>query len=89
MGRRKETDNKKQTSEAMIKWLDERNKISNLDIAILRSLANGDDTAKTSIVVNRAYATVETLKGRLYKKIKVRNAAHAVAWGFKNKLIEI
>lgn len=65
------------------------NKISNLDIAIIRSLANGDDTTKTSIVVNRTYKTVETLRRRLYKKINVRNAAHAVAWGFKNKLIEI
>jgi len=63
--------------------------ISNKDIALLRSMANGDDTNQSSKVLGYAYSSIETLKCRLYKKINVNNSAHAVAWGFRNKIIEI
>lgn len=61
--------------------------LNNVDIKIIRLMAEGTTQRQMASLLGYPEGTIETLRHRLYKKVKVFNAPHLVAWAFRNKVL--
>lgn len=60
-----------------------------IDIKILEGLADGKGFVQIGAKLNLPETAVSARARRLYERINVHNAAHAVAWGFRNGYLKI
>lgn len=58
--------------------------VGETDREILVMIANGLSTKQMVEQLGLVESTVDSFRVRMYRRIKVRNAPQAVAWGFKN-----
>jgi DNA-binding NarL/FixJ family response regulator len=62
-------------------------KLSERETEILQQMANGLSSRFIGEALSISEDTVETHRKNIYRKIAARNAAEAMAYGFRNKLI--
>lgn len=52
-------------------------------------LCDGYETREIAVKLNRSPRTIETHRGRVFKKLGVKGAVHLVLFAIKNGLIEV
>lgn len=62
-------------------------KLSERETEILQRMADGLSSRNIAYVLGISEDTVETHRKNIYRKIDVKNAAQATAYGFRNRLI--
>ncbi len=62
-------------------------KLSERETEILQQMANGLSSKGIGEILCISEDTVETHRKNIYRKIAAKNAAGAMAYGFRNKLI--
>lgn len=63
------------------------NEISNIDIKIIKHMADGLTQNEMALLLGYPASTIETYRHRLFRKIKVKNAPQCIAWAFRNKVL--
>lgn len=63
-------------------------KLSERETEILQQMADGLSSRVIATALSISEDTVETHRKNIYRKIDVKNAAQAMAYGFRNKLIK-
>lgn len=61
--------------------------LSRIEEEILKKISNGKSIKAMAIDLGLTEPTCETYRTRMYKKMRVVNAPHAVAWGFRRKYL--
>lgn len=62
-------------------------KLSERETEVLQRMADGLSSRNIAQVMGISEDTVETHRKNIYRKIEVKNAAQAMAYGFRNRLI--
>lgn len=62
--------------------------LTNIDIRIIRMMADGLTHKEISTLLHYPEGTIETFRYRLFRKIKVKNAPHCIAWAFRNNVLQ-
>jgi len=57
------------------------------EIEIIRMIAEGLSNKEISFKVDYSYGSLETIRNRIYLKLRVRNAPHCVAYALRNGII--
>lgn len=63
-------------------------KLSDRETEILQRMADGLSSRNIAIALGISEDTVETHRKNIYRKIDVKNAAQAMAYGFRNNIIK-
>lgn len=61
--------------------------LNNVDIQIIKLMAEGFQQRQIAGALGRKECTVETYKFRLYKKVGVKNGCHLISWAFRNNVL--
>lgn len=63
--------------------------LSKRDLFILQKMADGKSTGQIADALGCTYGSINDAKSRLWKRLNVRNACHAVAWAYRTGTIPL
>jgi DNA-binding CsgD family transcriptional regulator len=70
-----------------VQLINTNEKLSERETEVLQRMADGLSSRNIAQVLGISEDTVETHRKNIYKKIDAKNAAQAMAYGFRNRLI--